>query len=232
MTEIKDKLLKWSPGLMLAMTFYCYSGVFENCQGYTRRVLIESVSRSVLHPIKVKMDFIDYDREAQSTYLSWWVLTICEFCCKLRRKGFRNRFKKFMLLDLHIFCLISVHYTRAWPKLLLCFLFISPAIMLDDITKTTSKAIEAQLRLSIANSRTSSSSSSGDSNSGGSCSNESSSSSSNSTISSVRLPPSDTKATKLAASRYRPTVCLQPTLPASPVAATFSAAGSCHSWLM
>lgn len=138
-----------------------------------------------------------------------------------------------MLLDLHIFCLISVqggvspvHCTRAWPKLLLCFLFISLAIMLDDITKTTSKAIEAQLRLSIANSRTSSSSSS---NSGGSCSNESSSSSSNSTVSSVRLPPSDTKATKLAASRYRPTVCLQPTLPASPVAATFSAAGSCHS---
>lgn len=30
---------------------------------YTRRVLIESVSRSVLHPIKVKMDFIGYDRK-------------------------------------------------------------------------------------------------------------------------------------------------------------------------
>lgn len=70
---------------------------------------------------------------------------------------------------------------------LLCFLFISPAIMLDDITKTTSKAIEAQPRLSNANSRTSNSYS----NSGGSCSNESSSnsSSSNSTISSARLAP-------------------------------------------
>lgn len=59
MTEIKDKLLKCSPGLVLAMTFYC----FENCQGYKSLVLIESVSRDVLHPRKVKLDFMDYDRK-------------------------------------------------------------------------------------------------------------------------------------------------------------------------
>lgn len=40
-----------------------YSGVFENYQGYASRVLIENVSRSVLHPTKVKMGFIDYNRK-------------------------------------------------------------------------------------------------------------------------------------------------------------------------